>query len=67
MELRRAGYPITSARITSVDSDGFSHHGVALYSLAESAAPATYQGAAVVIGAGYGSAGSYATVPVLTQ
>ncbi|WP_175765097.1 helix-turn-helix domain-containing protein [Burkholderia ambifaria] len=67
IELRRAGYSITSSRITSVDSDGFSHHGVALYSLAESAPAAFYQGPAVVIGAGYGSAGSYATVPVQTQ
>ncbi|WP_069706133.1 helix-turn-helix domain-containing protein [Burkholderia seminalis] len=64
MELRRAGYSITSTRITSVDSDGFSHHGVALYSIADDGAPSLYRGTAVVIGAGYGSAGSYAIAPV---
>ncbi|MEY4764316.1 MAG: hypothetical protein RI907_989 [Pseudomonadota bacterium] len=33
-ELIELGEPITSARITTVDGDGFLHRGVALYSLA---------------------------------
>lgn len=33
-ELIEQGEPITSARITTVDGDGFLHRGVALYSLA---------------------------------
>lgn len=32
-ELRRAGHPITTTRVTLVDSDGYSHRGVALYEL----------------------------------
>lgn len=32
-DLLKRGYDITTARITTVDSDGFSHVGVALYSL----------------------------------
>ncbi|MBC8748532.1 MULTISPECIES: helix-turn-helix domain-containing protein [Paraburkholderia] len=33
-ELISRGYVITSSRVTAVDSDGFTHHGVALYGLA---------------------------------
>jgi hypothetical protein len=33
MELVEMGYPISSSRVTAVDSDGYSHHGVALYEL----------------------------------
>ena len=33
-ELIRNGYLITSTRVTAVDSDGYTHVGVALYSLA---------------------------------
>ncbi|WP_185735416.1 helix-turn-helix domain-containing protein [Burkholderia sp. Bp9099] len=32
-ELIRMGFPIASSRITATDSDGFTHHGVALYEL----------------------------------
>ena len=32
-ELIRRGYEISSARVTSVDGDGYTHVGVALYSL----------------------------------
>lgn len=32
-ELRRQGYDITSSPVTSIDSDGFAHHGVAWYEL----------------------------------
>lgn len=34
-ELRRAGYSITTTRVTLFDHDGFEHRGCALYSLAE--------------------------------
>ncbi|CAG9247065.1 conserved hypothetical protein [Burkholderia cepacia] len=32
-ELIRMGFQIESSRITATDSDGFTHHGVALYEL----------------------------------
>lgn len=32
-ELRRAGHPIDTARVTVIDQDGFEHPRVALYSL----------------------------------
>ncbi|WP_009982331.1 helix-turn-helix domain-containing protein [Burkholderia pseudomallei] len=32
-ELIRMGFPIVSSRITATDSDGFTHHGVAMYEL----------------------------------
>jgi hypothetical protein len=32
-ELRKDGYPITTSTVTAVDSDGYSHINVALYSL----------------------------------
>ncbi|WP_428983276.1 helix-turn-helix domain-containing protein [Paraburkholderia diazotrophica] len=67
MELRRAGYQIDSSRVATVDSDGFAHYGVALYSLIESPSPVIYQGPAAIIGAGYGSAGAYVTVPTSTM
>lgn len=34
-ELRRAGYAITTTRLTLFDHDGFEHRGCALYSLSE--------------------------------
>ncbi|WP_175796576.1 helix-turn-helix domain-containing protein [Burkholderia anthina] len=33
MELIAMGYKIVSYRVTAVDSDGYSHHGVAMYEL----------------------------------
>lgn len=33
MELRKLGYPIVTTPVTTVDSDGYSHARVALYSL----------------------------------
>ncbi|MET3498161.1 helix-turn-helix domain-containing protein [Variovorax boronicumulans] len=33
LNLMERGFLIESARVTTVDSDGFQHHGVALYSL----------------------------------
>lgn len=33
MELVKMGFPIRSSRITATDSDGFTHHGVAMYEL----------------------------------
>ncbi|WP_392389110.1 helix-turn-helix domain-containing protein [Burkholderia multivorans] len=66
-ELRRAGYAIQSARVSTVDSDGFTHRGVALYTLTKSTRPALYPGPALTVGAGYGNASAYATVPVATQ
>lgn len=36
-ELRRAGYSITTTRVTLFDHDGFEHRGCALYSLSEPA------------------------------
>lgn len=33
LNLIEQGYAIESARVTSTDPDGFTHHGVALYSL----------------------------------
>ncbi|QTO19910.1 MULTISPECIES: helix-turn-helix domain-containing protein [Burkholderia cepacia complex] len=66
-ELRMAGYAIQSARVSTVDSDGFTHRGVALYSLVGGASPALYQGPAIVVGASYGSSGSYATKAPLSR
>lgn len=37
MELRKRGYLIVTSRVTTVDSDGYSHSGVAMYSLEASA------------------------------
>ena len=34
-ELISAGYAILSSRVTAIDSDGFAHNGVALYTLVE--------------------------------
>jgi hypothetical protein len=34
-ELIKLGFRIASGRVTAVDSDGFSHHGVALYELVD--------------------------------
>ncbi|KWT83878.1 hypothetical protein APY03_4433 [Variovorax sp. WDL1] len=33
LDLQERGYVLESARVASVDSDGFTHRGVALYSL----------------------------------
>ncbi|RQS22460.1 MULTISPECIES: helix-turn-helix domain-containing protein [unclassified Burkholderia] len=35
MELIAMGYKIESHRVTAVDSDGFTHHGVAMYELVD--------------------------------
>jgi len=67
MELRRAGHLIDASRVTTVDSDGFSHSGVALYSMGETEQEHIYQGPAVVIGVGYGSTGSYLTAQTKPQ
>lgn len=37
LELRRMGHNIPAGRISLTDRDGFTHHGVALYSLVEAA------------------------------
>lgn len=38
-ELIQDGYPITKTTVTAVDSDGYTHVGVALYALEKSAEP----------------------------
>ncbi|WP_408638618.1 helix-turn-helix domain-containing protein [Paraburkholderia ginsengisoli] len=43
-ELAASGYTILSSRVTAIDSDGFAHSGVALYSLAERRQPSLFDG-----------------------
>ncbi|MFL9890208.1 helix-turn-helix domain-containing protein [Paraburkholderia sp. RL17-381-BIF-C] len=41
-ELVALGHAIASSRVTAIDSDGFSHNGVAMYELAECRQPGLF-------------------------